>query len=272
MICMIDSTSSLARARCDFAAAEALFREGLVGQCHAFILAALYGSLAAWHADRNDALAALASANYPGIDRLRAIATTYTVPSSTANNHLPADFEAIWSEAERLFRFSKRKLVPAGMRRARRLRLGVIAALTLLLAVLVTERLWGRIRVRASGVLSTDFGAEFAIDGANVTEWLLPQSSPGWLELTLPRARHVHGVRVVNGHNRNYLDRGVERFRVTLIAGEKAIKTAEGHFEKIEDKYNTIDLAIDGEQVTLIRLEILSWFGSGGAVSEVEVK
>jgi hypothetical protein len=273
----------LAAARHAFAACEALFRSGLTPECHPYMLRALHASLAAWSepvspppsdepstppepttkSAEDTALTALAAARYPDLDRLR---KALELTAAT----MPTDFEWVWAEAERLYGFSARRLAPESTRRRRRVGFAVLLGLGGVVAIVLAFRLWGRARITASATFSTDFAAPMAIDGNDATEWLPPDGEPAWLEIRLPRARRITGVRVYNGHNRFYVDRGTGNFRITLYAGERKVASAENHFERVTDQITKIDVPIQGDDVTMIRFDALTFLGRGVAVGEIE--
>jgi hypothetical protein len=258
------SETFLDDARRAFAATDALFRAELVAECHPFKLRALRSCLAAW-GDEETAFAALSSTNYPDLARLRAaLAVTPEM--------IPNDFDWIWAEAERLYRFSVPRLAPERTRTLRRRVAIALAASTVLVVTLVAARLWGGWRVTASATYSPDFAASQAIDGNDATEWLPPDGQSGWLEIDLPRARHVHAVRIYNGHNRFYVDRGTHEFKVTLFAGERELKSQTGHFDQMTDQVSKIDVPFDVDGVTRVRVDATSFFGKGVAIGDIELR
>ncbi|HSU39686.1 MAG TPA: discoidin domain-containing protein [Polyangiaceae bacterium] len=273
------SSEAIERARRDVRAAQTLFQAGLLPECDAHLRAALRTALGAWSEAapesaaepvETDGLAALAQNGYPSVDRLRGVLVAERASNDVARR-LPRDFEATWAETERLLRFSERRLLPAVVQKRRRRRMATALVLAVLLAIFVSERLWGRVRARASASYSPESPASYAIDGIDSTEWLLPDGTLGWLDLYLPRATDVRSVVVLNGHNRFYLDRGTQRVRVTAYKKDQELASAEGSFKGITDGHPTLKLPLHADGVTRVRLEVLSFFGSGSAVAEVEV-
>jgi hypothetical protein len=260
--------SSLKRATRAFDAARALFRAGLVAESHPFMVEALRAALDAWHKDGGEpddasALRALGDAGYPDVDQLRAGLTAASGP-------MPADVEWLWAEAERLYVFSRKRLLRPNWKRKRWLALGLVTALGIVLAV--SWRTWGRMRIRASATLGTEYPASNVLDGNDTTEWLAPEAKDAWLEIRPPRPRRVQSVRVYNGHNRFYMDRALRRFRVTLFAGDKQVASAEKEFTRLTDRTSLLDVEVAGTGVTLVRLDALSHFGAGVAIGDVEIR
>ena len=172
--------------------ASALFREGLVPECHGYMVSALNLLLDAWAnvspapepavlepvgaAER--ALTALERAGYRQTARVRAAVTATAVPASLGAAP-QGDVEWIWAEVERLARFSARRAMTPRVRKLARWRLGFASSLVLLLALLLSLRLWGRPRVGASADFSAAHPASYALDGLEATEWLLPDATTG---------------------------------------------------------------------------------------------
>lgn len=274
------SSEAIEHAKRDVRAAQTLFQAGLLPECDAHLRAALRTALGAWSGAapesaaepiESDGLAALAHSGYPTVDRLRAVLAAEPAKDD-GTRRLPRDFEAAWAETERFLRFSERRLLPAVVRKRRRRVLAAALVLAVLLAIFVSERLWGRVRARASASYSPESPASYAIDGIDSTEWLLPDGTLGWLDLYLPRATHVRSVVVLNGHNRFYLDRGTQRVRVTAYKNNEELASAEGAFKGIKDGHPALKLPLHADGVTRVRVEVLSFFGSGSAVAEVEVQ
>lgn len=281
---------AVARARRAIATAGALWREGLVPEAHAQMASALRLALEPWAGqavasaeagtpvpDEERALAALAAAGFRDLDRLReALSSTAGVSNqATAGSGAPsppADFEWIWAEAERLSRFGARRLATPAERRRRLLRLAVAGGLGLVVLIVMVVRVWVRPHVTVSGMFSRDFPASYAVDGIESTEWDLPDRSPGWLQLSFSSPRRVHGVRILNGHNKFYMDRAAERIRVTAYSKNGPVASTEGRFNGITAERSALDLNLDAEHVSDIRVDVLSYFGSGAAIAEIEVR
>jgi hypothetical protein len=275
---------SLEQARRSMAAADALWRVGLVGEANRFVESALRSTLLAWvpgeapSSDLDRALAALERAGYATPERARralaasAPSTSATTPEAALDGAASRiDLDELWGEAERLLNFTTKRLVPSTRRRRSRLLWGG-GALGLFLAVLVVDRLWVRPNATASGVFSPEYPAAYAIDGIESTEWVLPDHTPGWLEIAYSSARRLRSVRIVNGHNSPYLDRASERVRVTAFADEGAVATVEGRFPRLMPERSVLELPLDARHVTHLRVDVLSYFGSGGGLAEVEAK
>jgi hypothetical protein len=273
-------------ARRAIAAAGALWREGLVPESHTQMAGALRMALAPWArvggetasprpaaTDEERAFAALGGAGYRNLDRLRhALSATSGVAGDSVASTPPSDFEWIWGEAERLYRFGARHLATPFERRRKRVRMASAAVLGVLLVIVGIVRIWVRPHVSASAVFSPDFPASYAIDDIESTEWLLPERTAGWLLVSFSSPRHVHRVVVLNGHNRFYLDRGAERIRVTAFSKNGPVGSVEGSFARITADRSALELPLDAEGVSEVRVDVLSFFGLGAALAEVEIR
>lgn len=290
------------RAKRAVAAARALYREGLLSESHASLVKAFDALLEAWRPEpaavvptdgegdaaepapepadvaepivadaEEQALAAIEKAGYRRMARLRQARTTARELGTEPVTSL-GRVEWIWAEIERLTRFSQRQfLTPAAAKRLRIRRIALAGTALVILAVVIGI-LWARPRIAASATFSTEHPAYHVYDGVDSTEWLLPEASAGWVELRLRSSRTIKTVRLVNCHNRYYMDRAAEKVRVTAYAGGKQVGTAEGKFKGIVEKRSTLDLNIKASGVTRVRVEIQSWFGRGGGLSEIELR
>jgi hypothetical protein len=276
----------ISRASRAIVAAGALWREGLVPEAHTQMAIALRLALEPWAAsDVNPAepsadptlshsergLSALTRAGYRNVGRLRDALTAVAGDPSSAPPHPPADFEWIWAEAERLCRFGKRRLATPLERKRTRARMGTAGALIALAIILAMVRVWGRAHVSASGIYDPAYPASYAFDDIDSTEWLLPDHAAGWLLISFSSTRHVHRVVLLNAHNRFYLDRGAERIRVTAFSKAGVVASAEGRFGRLTGDPSALELPLDAQDVSEIRVDVLSYYGNGGGLAEVEV-
>ena len=79
-------------------------------------------------------------------------------------------------------------------------------------------------------------------------------------------------MRLVNAHNAFYLDRATHRARVTAFGEGGSETTVEGSFDAIVRQRSVLDLDLRATQVTRVRVEVLSFFLTGGGLAEVEVR
>lgn len=280
------SSEALGQAQRAIASARALFRDGLVPESHQYMLKAQHALVQAWaseatsdsgaeqSSDTEQALQALERARYRHPERLRAAlaaAEKSAAGDASAPVNLGQDAESVWSELERLNRFSVRHFRSAAERKRLRINLAIGLGAALLVCLAFYSRLWGRPYVHASGVISDEHLAKFAIDGLETTEWLLPETSPGWIDLIPPKPRTLHSVRLVNAHNQFYLDRASQKVRVTAYSEAGPVGSVEGEFEKFSQNRSILDLPLEATNVIRVRVEVLSWFKRGGGFAEIEL-
>jgi hypothetical protein len=260
----------------------ALWREGLVAESHVYMAAALRSALRAWapvdaheatppiDADtaREASLAALGRAGYKRLDRLRA---ALAAPVSSGPAPGP-ELDWIWDEVERLCRFTTWRLASPRTRRRRRLGAGAAVAVLLVIGLVTGIKLWSGPIASASDSCCYDHAAALAVDGVDATEWLLPDRTPGWLQVSFRSPRGMHRVHLLNSHNRHYMDRASERVRVTAFSDEGPVGSVEGRFDSISPEPSALDLPLVAEHVTYLRIDVLSYFRNGGGLAEVEVR
>ncbi len=278
---------AIAQARRAAVAGLALWREGLIAESHVYLAEALRAALRAWapvdaggHTQSPDpsdgpgqegkpALTALERAGYKRVDRLQ---TALAAPVPSVGSGRQPELEWIWDEIEWLCRFTLRRLTPKRTRRRRRLYGGAALAALVLIAMVIMIELRGRPTATASASLPSEpHPASYAVDGMAASEWLLPDGTLGWLQITFPSPRRVRGVRLLNSHNRYFMDRASEHVRVTAFSDRGPLTTVEGRFDRIDIERSALDLPLDAHKVTYLSVEILSYFGVGGGLAEVEV-
>jgi len=285
----VSAKESLARAELAIESGRALFREGILTECHAYMALALRALLDAWvpahdaaadgattpHEQREQALLTLARSKYRDMPRLTA--AYHAVAGEAPREARPAkalrerDFDCILREVDRLHQFTLRALAPAEARRRFRIRLAlVIAPIALVIAmILMAQRT--RPRVTASTSYADLYAPELAVDFLEATEWLLPDGTEGWIDLAFRAPRSVRSVTLVNCHNGTFVDRSSGKVRVTAFANDKSVASVEGEFSEISSERAALDLPLVAKDVTRVRVEVLSTLGRGGGFAEVEV-
>jgi len=278
---------SVARAQLCIDRGLSLFRDGFLPECHEYIVKALRLQLDAWgsvestaesgqgepQAAREQALLVLERAGYRRIDRLRAALLADEPTSSNTLAPTPsADFDWIWAEVERLTRFSADHALTPRARKLRRFRRSLLSGALVILVLLIGCRLWGRPRAEASAIHSEPHSAKNAVDGLEATEWLLPDSTPGWIDVTLPAARTVHSIRLINARNVFYADRATRAVHVTAFTERGPAASVDGAFAAFSETRSVLDLPLEAREVARIRVEILSYFKSGGGLAEIEIE
>ncbi|HEY0465017.1 MAG TPA: hypothetical protein VGC79_12445 [Polyangiaceae bacterium] len=279
----------MARAQLAIDSGRALFREGILAECHAYLALALRSLLDAWAPSdsaesedaatqserREQALLTLNRSKYRHIDRLSA-AYRAVASEAPADAHSDAevgerDFDWIWPEVDRLHRFTLRHLAPAETRRRLQVWLAVVLVPIVLFAGLFISLQLTRPKVVASQTYNGPYAPEQAVDRLEATEWLLPDGATGWIDVIFKAPRSVRSVTLVNCHNGAFVDRSSAKVRVTAFSNDKIVATTDGAFDKISGEHAALDLRLEGQNVTRVRAEVLSIFGRGGGFAEVEV-
>lgn len=269
----------VARAQRAIASARALFHDGLVPECHEYMLKALSALVEAWlpaapaadDAERTSetaqAVRALEQARYRHPERLRS-----ALAAAQKSADFPHDAAWLWAEIERLNRFTVRHFKPAAVRKRQRIQLGIALGLSLCVILIFQWRLWGRPHAHASAVYSREHSASAALDGLEGTEWLLPDSALGWIDVLPRKPRTLHGVHLTNAHNEYWLDRGSHKVRVTAYSDAGEVGSVKGDFGKFTQDRSILDLPLEAQNVVRVRIEVLSYFNRGGGFAEIELR
>ncbi len=127
------------------------------------------------------------------------------------------------------------------------------------------------LRAKASATYDSHFEAANAVDGSDTTEWLLPDRTPGSIDVTVIPARKLKRVKLLNARNQPYADRATKEFHVDLLEGGKVVKSLDGQFDaySAQPTWRTLDAGVRADTV---RVEIRSWFLNGGGLAEVQVE
>jgi len=128
-----------------------------------------------------------------------------------------------------------------------------------------------RVEVFASNFYSDDHAARFATDKYPATEWLLPDGTLGYIELTFGSKRRIHGVTVTNGHNLNYKDRALKKARIVVFNGDDVVETHDLELPGVEAEYTPRRIELGGHRASRVRLEVIEYDGVGAALAEIAV-
>jgi len=163
---------------------------------------------------------------------------------------------------------------PAELRRSRALRLLALATAPVLLAALGWQ-LWFApppLRASASAVLGNDYAhdAERAIDGDPATAWLLPDNSPGHLEVLLPEPQTLTELRLLNVDRDAPDVRATRDYRVDFYVQGKVVQSLEGRWKRAGGQPTWTKHALGLEGVERIRFEVVTWFPLGGGLAEIQ--
>lgn len=128
------------------------------------------------------------------------------------------------------------------------------------------------LHAEASAVYSPQFFPFRAVDGDTTSEWLLPDRTPGWIEITISPPRPVHKVRLMNARNSPYNDRATGVFRVEAFLGEQALGDAEGSFDGFRAEPTWREVALDGRKADRLKIWVKSYTSSGGGFAEITIE
>ncbi|MGE0791369.1 MAG: discoidin domain-containing protein [Sandaracinaceae bacterium] len=131
-----------------------------------------------------------------------------------------------------------------------------------------------------SGEGHLTYPPENAIDGQEMSYWLLPPGETGWIELSLDAPRSIEALRILNGHDYHLRDRA--RFRrpenrqaanaihVVAYAGSHVVAEADAELSPMSD-WDRETIPLVASNVDRIRIEVRSFHGDGGGFAEVEL-
>ena len=251
-------------------AAEALWAYGARAEALALALAAVELVHGAAEAAGEDATpAALRSAAKD--------AQTKAEPVPALDAELGTEHETIFRKLLEAHAALDEALLPVALDRKERLRVSGtrIGGTTLLVLALLVAAVWlirrpVQLRTEASATWSSRFAPANATDGVDATEWLLPDHTPGWLELAPAKPRPFTRLKVLNGKNGGNPDRAVLDADIEVWSGGKVIKTIPvnlGPFA-LKPDWRPIDLGTGATPVEKVRIVVKTWAGQGGAISE----
>ena len=113
------------------------------------------------------------------------------------------------------------------------------------------------------------FGPDKVFDDDPNTEWLLNDGQTGWIEARLSPGRSLTKVRILNGHNRHFNDRGTKELHLELYdsSGQKVFEHR-GEMPFSESP-SWVDVPVSAEGVERLRLNVTSFHRVGGALAEI---
>ncbi|GAC1560212.1 MAG: hypothetical protein NVS3B10_18630 [Polyangiales bacterium] len=144
------------------------------------------------------------------------------------------------------------------------------AALTFVAAVVRAQY---RLRAEASAVHDAHFEAARVLDGNKDSEWLLPDQTPGWIDLYVIPPRKLRSIQIINAHMERYFDRASRDITIEIYSREKLVKSIDHSFAQYDahPDWLTIDVGLD-QKIQRVRLVVKSWFYRGGGIAEVRVR
>jgi hypothetical protein len=153
-------------------------------------------------------------------------------------------------------------------------RIASVVCALLVAVALVAFAARGSRTLRAKGSASWDarFEAANAVDGNETTEWILPDRAPGWIEVDVVPRRKIDRIKLMNVRNPPNADRATKEFHVDVLDGGKVVKSFDGQFDAPSATPSWQTLSVGGVKGDRVRIEIRSWFLSGGGLAEIQVE
>jgi len=116
------------------------------------------------------------------------------------------------------------------------------------------------------------FPASAAVDGDPKTEWLLPNQTPGYLDVQVLPARPLRKVRLLNAKNPPYHDRGTLNFHLEAYSKGRVVKSVEAKFDGFSSADDWREVEIGGsDPIDRLRIDIKTYHSAGGGFGEIEV-
>ena len=107
--------------------------------------------------------------------------------------------------------------------------------------------------------------------GAAKTEWQSHDRARPTLTIKLVPPRTITAIRLLNGHNRWFNDRAIQRYRLELVQQGEILTTVEGEFDELTPNAEWVTHELPGIRADHVRLVVLSYHGLGAALAELEV-
>jgi hypothetical protein len=113
-----------------------------------------------------------------------------------------------------------------------------------------------------------DHGPGAVLDGNVETNWLMPDRTPGWLDLRFAAPREVSGLVIRNGTNAPYQDRAVERMEVVIFDEAGAMLASTEQRLSLGEE---VSIEVEASNASRVRIYVRSWHRAGGALDEVQI-
>ena len=150
---------------------------------------------------------------------------------------------------------------------------GAVAAIVAIVLFASLGRTPRTLRIEGKTQWSDQFPPTNAVDGRDDTEWLLPDRSPGNVDLWIGPPRPLKALKILNAFAAPYGDRGTKDFRFTVYErGGHVAKTVEGKLHRaVPPAWVEIPLETD-VAIERIRFEVKSWQREGAGIAEFAVE
>lgn len=248
------------------AAADTLFRTGLLAQSERLAIEQLDAIVARRAADPTAALGAADAAVDAAYQTLRTSRAplSWDDDATFSASHSRALAGAI--KAGALWLQARGGKAPAPHARRLVLALGGLAIASAALLLLVPRA----ITLKASARYTDEFDVSNVVDGSLTSEWLLPDAQAGWIELRFRGTRALHTIKLVNAVNRHYRDRATRGFRIDVLRGDQNLGTYKGEFPPVGVGERSLSFPITASAVDRVLVTIESWHGYGAGIAEIQ--
>jgi hypothetical protein len=147
-----------------------------------------------------------------------------------------------------------------------------LLAIVVLASIVFVIRMQFRTWATASAMYGPKYDPMAVLDHSPEGEWLLPNGTPGWIDVHYAPSRTVTRVHILNSHNIPYWDRATKDFTLELYAGNKLLKSVDGTFPNFdpEPTPQTIDVGRT-TGVDRLRVVVKTWHLQGGGLAEISV-
>jgi hypothetical protein len=220
-----------------------------------------------------------------GVD-IDAIVDANALRAAVESAHKPLSEEDFAAEHRTLFRrlaegydALEEKLQPyertdSDRKRLRTLRLASAAFVVLAFAagIVIRARRPPPLVTVSSANYDAKHSAECATDGDEVTEWLLPDNTLGWIDVGPRKPRKVKAIRMLNAKNRPGPDRAVLDYKIEVFAGGGVARAFDGTFGAftVTPSWKQESLGVD-RPIERVRISVRSWSGMGGGLAEIQL-
>src|SRR5262249_54028078 len=108
---------------------------------------------------------------------------------------------------------------------------------------------------------SSLFAPKRIADGRLGTYWLLPNGTPGWVEVQIVPPRHLSRIRLLNSLNPPYNDRATREYTLEIHSGNGPSRVIEGSFD-FSTSPKFVEHPVDIDAVDRIRFVVRSYYGA----------
>ncbi len=265
--------AALRTARQKARAADALFCDGHRAEAIALLAEAVEATLEAVDDARHAAiLAARGISVRTTRDLLAALRSARDLEDGIGAGDAAAFQAALVARRRLADALALASLEPKALARRRARRVGALAGVALLAAALpfVPIPELTRVRVWSSGdwTYNAHLAAD-AVDGDPRTEWHAPDQTGGWLDIRVSPPVDMARLRVLNGHNPPFDDRGCAVAVIRLYRRGEEVASFSHRWRGVEADPAWVDFEVGQPGIDRIRIDVPVYHQMGVAIAEV---